>query len=211
MIGSPILDAAVLPVEEIAARIVTGSAGSATSRVLGTVRGSVSVSEVPDCGPQRGRHKTTSVTTTSSSRAKITLPIHPRVGEEVVVRRSHGAGIVLIETQDGGHLMVPLEWTDLKPVALLVAVSGRTVRLAPEALRELAAWIRDRGAEKGREEVGHFHKRGESRDSDGEQRRLGALTAGKPRRQGAAALVEQARSPDAARRRGGERRKRGRQ
>jgi hypothetical protein len=171
---------------------------------------------------QRGRHKTTSVTTTSSFRAKITLPIHPRVGEEVVVRRSHGVGIVLIETQDGGHLMVPLEWTDLKPAALLVAVSGRTVRLAPEALRELAAWIRDRGAEKGREEVGHFHKCGESRDSDGEQRRSGALTAGKPqrgattdrrqqRRQGAAALVEQARSPDAARRRGGERRKRGRQ
>jgi hypothetical protein len=42
---------------------------------------------------------------------------------------------VLIETQDGGHLMVPLEWTDLRPSALLAAVSGRTVPLAPEALR----------------------------------------------------------------------------
>ena len=140
----------------------------------------------------------------------------------MVIRRSHGAGIVLIETQDGGHLMVPLEWTDLKPAALLGAVSGRTVRLAPEALQELAAWIGDRGAEKGSEEVGHFHKCGESRDPDGEQRRSGALTAGKPqrattngrqlRRQAAAALVEQARSPDASRRRrGGERRRRGRQ
>jgi hypothetical protein len=154
---------------------------------------------------------------------KITLPIHPRFGEEVVIRRSHGAGIVLVETQEGGHLMVPLEWTELKPPALPAAVhSARTVHLAPEPLRELAAWIGAREAEKSSEEVGHFDKRGENRDPDGEQRPSDAFAAGKPqrsaaadrgeqRRQRAAALVEQARSPDAARRRrGGDGRKGGR-
>jgi hypothetical protein len=120
--------------------------------------------------------------------------------------------------------MVPLEWTDLKPAALLAAVhSERIVHLAPEALRELAAWIGARGAQKASREVGHFDKWGESHDPDGEQRPSDAFNAGKPqrsavadsreqRRQPAAALVEQARSPDAARhRRGGARRKRGRQ
>jgi hypothetical protein len=162
-------------------------------------------------------------TTASSVRARITLPIHPRFGEEVVVQRSHGAGIVLVETQPAGHLMLPLEWTDLQPPAHLAAVySGRTVHFAPEALRELAAWIEARGAEKSSEEVGHFDKWGESGDPDGEQRRSDASKAGKPRRsaatdgreqrhQPAAALVEQARSPDAARhRRHGDGRKRGR-
>lgn len=155
---------------------------------------------------------------------KITLPIHPKFGEEVVIRRSHGAGIVLVQTPGGAHHMVPLEWTDLNPAALVTSVhSGRTVHLAPEALRELAAWIGARGAEKAGQEVGHFEKWGESRDSDGEQRASDAFNAGKPqrsaaadsqeqRRQPAAALVEQARSPDAARRRrGGAGRRGGRQ
>jgi hypothetical protein len=152
------------------------------------------------------------------------LPIHPRFGEEVVIRRSHGAGFVLVETQGGvQHLLLPLEWTDLQPPAHFAAVHAeRTVHLAPEALRELAAWIEARGGDKGSEEVGHFDKWGESSDPDGKQRPSDASKAGKPRRsaaadgqkqrrQPAAALVEQARSPDAARRRrNGEGRKRGR-
>jgi len=118
--------------------------------------------------------------------------------------------------------MVPLEWTDLRPPAVLAPVdSERTIHLSAEALRELADWIDARGAVKDRREVGHFDNCDESRDPDGEQRPSDAFTRDKPqrsgaadgreqRRQPAAALVEQARSPDAARRRqGGAGRKRG--
>jgi hypothetical protein len=153
-------------------------------------------------------------TTASSVRAKITLPIHPRFGEEVVIRRCHGVGIVLVETQGGAqHLLLPLEWTDLKAPAHFATVhSEQNVHLAPQALRELAAWIEAQGAEKESKEVGHFDKWGESSDPDGERRPSDGSKAGKPRRsaaadgreqrhQPAAALVEQARSPDAARRR----------
>jgi hypothetical protein len=82
--------------------------------------------------------------------------------------------------------MVPVEWTDLKPPLLSAVHLGRTVRLAPSAVRELAAWIGARDAESVSEEVGHFDKWGESSDSDGEQRPSDASKAREPRRSVAA-------------------------
>jgi hypothetical protein len=58
---------------------------------------------------------TRQATTTSWSRAKITLPVHPRFGEEVAVQWSDGARAVRIETEQHLRLIVPLAWTDLKP------------------------------------------------------------------------------------------------
>lgn len=154
----------------------------------------------------------------SWARARITLAIHPSFGEEVVVCRSHGAGVVLVQASDGRHFMLPTGWTDLKPPALVAAVhKGQAVHLAPDALLELAAWIEARGADEDCKEVGHFDKRGESRGPDGQQRPSDGLTSGKPqrsattngrgrRRRPAAALVEQARSPDARRRQDGQKR-----
>jgi hypothetical protein len=160
-------------------------------------------------------------TTASWARAKITLAIHPGFGEEVVVRRCHGAGRVLVETKAGQHFLLPIEWTDLKPPALVAAVHvGRTVHLAPGALEQLASWVEAR-AQMGCKEVGHFDKRGENSDPDGKHRLSDALTAGElrpgstaggrqQRHRPTAAVVEQARSPDAAGRRDdGEGRKRG--
>ncbi len=146
-------------------------------------------------------------------RARITLAVHPRFDEEVAVRRTHGAGIVLVQALDGQHCMVPIEWTDLKPEALSAAVHmGQTVHLAPDALLQLAAWVEVRRAEKSSKEVGHFDKCGESRDPDGEQRPSDGVTGSEPRRvvgaarkenrrRPAAAVVEQACSSDARRRR----------
>ena len=99
---------------------------------------------------QRGRHKTTSGTTTSWSRAKITLPIHPRFREEVVIRRSHGAGIVLVETQDEGAPdgAAGVDGPEASRAAGCGARGADRSTCRLEALRELAAWIAARGAER---------------------------------------------------------------
>jgi hypothetical protein len=153
------------------------------------------------------------------SRATITLAIHPRFKEEVAVRWSYGASAVRVETQAGQCLILPLDWTDLKPRAWLVERAGRTVHLAPDALRDLAAWVEARAACD--RKVGPFEKCGESRGPDGEQRPSDEFTANelrpsraadRPERRHppAAALVEQARAPNAAcRRHGGGEPKRG--
>ena len=166
--------------------------------------------------------------TTSWSRAKITLPVHPRFGEEVAVQWSYGARAVRIETDQQLRLIVPLAWTDLKPRLLPAEHIGRPVHLLSEALLELAAWVVARESGRDSEEVGHRDGEDETlgRETggrDGEQERATAREASElgesrpvcsrqQRDQPAVAVVEQASSPAVAgRSRGAGRQKGGEQ
>jgi hypothetical protein len=46
-----------------------------------------------------------------------------------------------VEQADGQLRLLPVAWTDLVPQPAALAVEGRPVRLAPDALRELGAWV----------------------------------------------------------------------
>lgn len=114
---------------------------------------------------------------------------------------THGRRAVWTETSDGAQRLVPLRWTTLHPRADPLALNGAAVRLAPEALRELAAWVGARvpeadphAIEKLAPEIGRGEERG-----DGEHSPRGVASA--------VAVVGQTRSPSTGRR--GARRKRG--
>ena len=177
---------------------------------------------LPWC-PQRPQQNARRATTTSWSRAKITLPVHPRFGEEVAVQWSYGARAVRIETDQHLRLIVPLAWTDLAPRLLAAEHNGRPLHLLPEGLLELAAWVEARVFGRGSEEVGHHHEGDETGGRNGEQGRAAAREASEPgesrpvcsrqqRDQPAVAVVEQASSPAVAgRSRGAGRQKGGEQ
>jgi hypothetical protein len=132
--------------------------------------------------------------------AKVTLAVHPRFGEEVAVS-PHGRHSVWAETPDGRHSLLPLRWTTLHPRAEPLSKDGRAVRLAPESLRELSAWVvartfaaRSCDGKKLASESGKREKVGDGEDSAGG---IGSTTT----------VVGQARSSGVDRR--VERRKRG--
>ena len=138
--------------------------------------------------------------------ATIRLPVHPLYGERVEVVARYGRHALRVEQPDGQLKLLPVAWTDLVPRPAALAVQGRPVRLAPDALRELGAWVAARISRRGSPEKvdavdGDAHKLkldaappdgAAVRHHDGEQ----------------ASLVEQAGSPSAGRR--GVRQKRGR-
>jgi hypothetical protein len=103
----------------------------------------------------------------------VTLTVHPRFGEELDVLRPYGRQAVWVETSEQRVITLPLAWTTLCPRPEPLVARGRTVRLAPEALRELAGWVaaraRDAEALEGQkgQEVGHFDKYMVNRDTDG--------------------------------------------
>jgi hypothetical protein len=72
--------------------------------------------------------------------ATIRLPVHPLYGERVEVIARYGRHALRVEQPDGLRLL-PVAWTDLVPRPAALAVRGRPIRLAPEALRELGAWV----------------------------------------------------------------------
>jgi hypothetical protein len=80
---------------------------------------------------------------------------------------------VWVDVSDILLLKLPVAWTTLCPRAEPLAVKGRTVRLAPEALRELAAWVAARVPDAKAQEVengqkvGRFDKHMENRGPDG--------------------------------------------
>jgi hypothetical protein len=76
---------------------------------------------------------------------RITLGVHPWCGREIVVLGSFGDRL-RAELPDGRTCYVPLSWTDWRPRPEPLGWEGRPVRLAPEALRSLAIWIRGRVA-----------------------------------------------------------------
>jgi len=59
----------------------------------------------------------------------------------VIVLLTHGHDALRVETQEGEHLIVPTAWTNYRPRRSLPEVGGRTVLLAPEAMKELAAYV----------------------------------------------------------------------
>ncbi len=66
------------------------------------------------------------------------LPVHPPYGERVEILARYG---LRVEQPDGQLRVLPVAWTDLVPRPAALAVRGQPVRLAPEALRELGAWV----------------------------------------------------------------------
>jgi hypothetical protein len=138
--------------------------------------------------------------------ATIRLPVHPLYGEPVEVVERYGRHALRVEQPDGHLRLLPVAWTDLVPRPAALAVQGRPVRLAPDALRELGAWGAARiGSRRSPEKAAAV-------DGDAPKLKLNAAPT-----DGAAAhhhdgegppLVEQAGSPRAGRR--GVRPKRGR-
>jgi hypothetical protein len=143
----------------------------------------------------------------------VTLAVHPRFGEELSLRRTYGRWAVWVETPDESVIKLPLAWTTLCPRAEPLAAQGRPLRLDPEALRELAAWVAARASDaeardgqKG-QEVGRFDKHMVNREPDGDlsdepaDRRTedGCGERSSAGRDSAAAVVGQAGSPGAHR------------
>jgi hypothetical protein len=85
--------------------------------------------------------------------ATIRLPVHPLYGEQVEVIESHGRYGLRVEQPDGQLRLIPVSWTDRAPRPAARVVHGRPVRLAPEALRELVAWVGARIPRKSRERL----------------------------------------------------------
>jgi len=73
--------------------------------------------------------------------AAIRLPVHPLFGERVEVVGRRGRHVRQVEQPDGQLRLLPIAWTDLIPRPAALTVEGQPVRLAPGALRELAAWV----------------------------------------------------------------------
>jgi hypothetical protein len=73
--------------------------------------------------------------------ATVRLPVHPLYGERVEVVDRYGRHALRVEQPDGQLRLLPIAWTDLVPRPAALAVKGRPVRLAPDALRELGAWV----------------------------------------------------------------------
>ena len=113
----------------------------------------------------------------------------------------YGRHSVRAETGDGVLIQLPLAWTTLIPRPDPLELQGQAVRLAPEALYELAKWVAARVSG--------------TQPSDGRKLAVGTGRSDNKGNAGrtpsgarsTAAVVGQARSPS-ARRRGG-RRKRG--
>ena len=77
----------------------------------------------------------------SGPTATIRLPVHPLYGERVEVVARYGRHALRVEQPDGQLRLLPVAWTDRVPRPAALAVRGRPVRLAPDALRELGAWV----------------------------------------------------------------------
>jgi len=69
------------------------------------------------------------------------LPVHPLYGEQVEVVERYGRHALRVEQPDGQVRLLPAAWTDLVPRPAALTVKGRSARLAPDALRELGAWV----------------------------------------------------------------------
>jgi hypothetical protein len=75
---------------------------------------------------------------------RITLPVHPWCGQEVLVLAARGEREVHAELPDGRRCYLPLVWTDRHPRRVAEMVGGVPVRLTVTGVRSLAVWISDR-------------------------------------------------------------------
>ena len=117
----------------------------------------------------------------------MTLAVHPLFGQELAVRSSYGPDAVWVETTDGKLRLLPLAWTSLVPRRESLEIDGQVVRLAPEALLDLAAWVAAR-AERATPAISKkIAAKICTGDNSGDGKR--------PRRGATAAVVGKARSP----------------
>ncbi len=58
---------------------------------------------------------------------------------EIIER--YGRHGLRVEQPDGQIRLLPIAWTDLLPRSASPVIQGRVARLAPEALRQLSAWV----------------------------------------------------------------------
>ena len=93
------------------------------------------------------------------------LAVHPRFGEEIAVVWRQGRHTVLVEMSDGRVRKLPVAWTTLHVRAEALSFKGQPVRLAPERLRELVAWVAARRPAE--TETCHAEQRVENPDLDG--------------------------------------------
>lgn len=145
--------------------------------------------------------------------------MHPRNGEEITVLKSHGPDALWVEMADGMRRIVPVGWTDWRPQPAALQLGGDPVRLAPEAMKALSAWVAGRRAEADGKKVGpppdpvaEVRADGTANDDDihgGAACVPAGARARHSRRRSAAAVVEQVGAPDAHRRGDSRTRKRG--
>ena len=102
---------------------------------------------------------------------------------------AYGRSAVRVETADGTIRLLPLDWTNLQPRPDPLVLDGHVVRLAPDALRALACWVHARTDGQKLDLV----DREDHKPDDG----VGKLS---PTSAAAAAVVGQARAPEARRR-----------
>jgi hypothetical protein len=76
--------------------------------------------------------------------ATIRLPVHPLYLKRVEVVGRYGRHVLRVEQPDGQLRLLPVAWTDLVPRPAALALRGRRVRLTPDALRKLGAWVATR-------------------------------------------------------------------
>jgi hypothetical protein len=69
------------------------------------------------------------------------LPVHPLCGARLDIVARYGRHTLRVEQADGRLRLLPVAWTDLMPRPAALVVDGHPVRLAPEALRQLGAWV----------------------------------------------------------------------
>jgi hypothetical protein len=145
------------------------------------------------------------------------MPVHPWFDHEVSIMRNYGPDAVCVEGPDGRLAMLPTTWTDLKPRVLVASLCERQVRLAPEAVAELAQWVQARRIERpSRKKLARFDIAVDKRNPDGTSRRsvpnsaenAGARDRGRGQRcPRSASVVEQAGAPNVDRRSRGQRRR----
>jgi len=73
--------------------------------------------------------------------------------ERVEVVGRYGRHALRVEQPDGQLRLLAVAWTDLVPRPAALALRGRRVRLAPDALRELGAWVAARISRRGSPET----------------------------------------------------------
>jgi hypothetical protein len=123
-------------------------------------------------------------THTGCHEAQVTLSIHPRFGQTIVILRRYGPSSVWAEYSDGELTILPRAWTSLVPRLSDARLGERTVKLTIDVMLELTGWVDARCGDC--QELDSSPRRG--RKVDHEQH-TGC-------HDGAASLVEQAGAPD---------------
>lgn len=75
---------------------------------------------------------------------RVTLPVHPWCGQEVLVLAARGDHEVHVELPNGRRCYLPLIWTDRHPRREADVLRGEPVRLTVAGLRPLAVFIASR-------------------------------------------------------------------